>query len=1186
MRMRLMFCFFAIALFVSISVVGASRQTSGAGGSLSIKARGVHERSTVNASSYRSPGRLHKAVVSGDDSNAIAQARAAGAIEIADYGSFKLFAMDEGALGRAEAHQAAALRGRGVKEQRGAGDDGSFASAPLHLSSSASPGSSASLVVRDDLNVLLLRSGAIDTTDEETPGSFVGMGRSAASFGLQSLASTVGQNSERSGRAQLRLIQFVGPVKSEWLEQLEKSGLEIIAYVPNNGYLVRGDSNARARLMGRNQDAEARGEGFVQWESAFLDEYKIHPALGEALASATGELTVAVQLAPGKEELKARDSADLRQARKLATRVLVDAYGVLRFTNLRMKIEASRIAELAALPSVVNVEPWTAPRLWDERSSQIVAGELTADRTAPRGPGYLAWLAAHGFSSAFTFGIDVSDTGLDRGVITADKLHPDFLDSNRQSRVLYARDYTSELEPGDLQGHGTINLSIAAGSNTSADKDSRDPSGFNFGLGVAPFALIGSSKIFQSNGAFDLIEPYTRLVSDAYRDGARVMSNSWGEASNTYSIDSQEYDVRVRDAAPDQPGNQETTICFAAGNTGNVTLISAPGTAKNVISVAAGENSRKDGTDGCNVKDTDADSAMDIAFFSSGGPIADGRMKPDITAPGTHIAGAASQNPMFDSSGVCGPASTELYFPAGQTLYTWSSGTSHSTPQVAGGAALVRQFLIDRAEPPTSALIKALLLNTPTYMTGERAGGDLPHARQGWGLLNLNRVFDSTPKILINQTNTFTESGQQFVITGEVKDSAQPFRVTLAWTDAPGFSGAAPWVNDLDLEVSINGQVYRGNNFVGQDSQPGGNADSRNNVEGVWLPAGTVGAFVVRVRASNIAGEGVPANADSSDQDFALVVYNGEKKDVPVASVASITIAGGSDAFADPGETVSMRVSVGDLSPIALTAGRGTLVTTTTGVTVTSGAVDFPDIAPGQTAEGATPFTFTLAGSVACGSTIAFVIDVISQGSVSRVPFTMRVGRGQSAEFFVDAVESGESQWTHASGIKKKKQRMDTWVISGKRVHSGAGAWFTPDLGTKVIDAHLDTLPIVLPADARNLQLVFFHTFEFERGTWDGGVIEISAGGEFEDLGSKILKGRYNGTIRDFTSNPLTGRAGWVDGRLGMFQEVVVDLSSFAGKAVTIRFRIGTDLNGKGLGWYIDDVSLRGEKVSCTPVSE
>ena len=1166
MRMRSLFCFFAIALFLSISAVSASRSSSGVTALSSVKAGSVHQRNSVNAGSYRSPGALHKALVSTDDPNGIAQAISAGAVEIADYGTFKLFAMDQPALERAEAQAKA----------HGGGDDLAIASARHHSAS-------ASLGVRDDFNVLLLRSGAIDTTDDETAGSFVGMGHSAASFGLQSLAAP---RSEDSNRSQLRLIQFVGPVKRAWLDQLEASGLEPIAYVPNNAYLVRGDSNARARLINRNQNAEARGQGFVQWEGAFLDEHKIHPSLGEAMSATTGKITVAVQLALGKAERDARNNAEVKQARKLASHILVDAYGVLGFTNLRITIDAGRIADLASLPSVVNVEPWTAPRLWDERASQIIAGALTADRTGPSGPGYSAWLASHGFTSAFNFAIDVADTGIDRGEITPDKLHPDFLDANRQSRVLYARDYTSELDPGDVQGHGTINASIAAGASTSSAQGSRDSSGFNFGLGVAPFALIGSSKIFQANGAFDLIEPYTTLVSDAYRDGARVMSNSWGEASNTYSIDSQEYDLRVRDAAPGEAGNQEATICFAAGNTGNVKFLGAPGTAKNVISVAAGEGSRKDGTDGCNVRDTDADSALDIAFFSSGGPVFDGRMKPDITAPGTHIEGAASQHPLFDSTGVCGPASSELYFPTGQTLYTWSSGTSHSTPQVAGAAALVRQFLIGKGEVPTASLIKTLLLNTTSYMTGERAGGDLPHARQGWGLLNLNRAFDATPKILVNQTNIFTESGQQLVFTGEVKDSTQPFRVTLGWTDAPGFSGAAPWVNNLDLEVIINGQVYLGNNFVGQDSQPGGEADTRNNVEAVWLPAGTIGTFVVRVRAANIAGDGIPANGDSTDQDFALVVYNGEKKDVPVASVAGVTITGGSDGFADPGETVSMRLSIGDLSPIPLTGGRGTLTTTSTGVTITGGAADLPNIGPGQTAEAIIPFTFTLAGNIACGSVINFVIEVSSQGTVSRVPFTVRTGKAQPAEFFADTVEAGESLWTHASGIKKKKNRVDTWIISGKRKHSGSSAWFTPDPGSKVTDAHLDTIPIVLPADGTNLQLVFFHTFEFERGTWDGGVLEISTGAGFEDLGAKIVEGRYNGTIRDFTSNLLTGRAGWVEGRLGAFQQVVVDLSSFAGKTVTIRFHIGTDDTGKGLGWYIDDVSLRGERVSCTPVSQ
>ena len=98
-----------------------------------------------------------------------------------------------------------------------------------------------------------------------------------------------------------------------------------------------------------------------------------------------------------------------------------------------------------------------------ERSAQVIAGSLTSDNKSASGPGYMNWLQAHGFASNFNFAIDVTDTGLDRGSIAADKLHPDFLDSNRQSRVIYARDYTSELDPSDIPGHGTINASIAAG---------------------------------------------------------------------------------------------------------------------------------------------------------------------------------------------------------------------------------------------------------------------------------------------------------------------------------------------------------------------------------------------------------------------------------------------------------------------------------------------------------------------------------------------------------------------------------------------------------------------------------------------------------------------------------------------------------------------------------------------------
>ncbi len=74
--------------------------------------------------------------------------------------------------------------------------------------------------------------------------------------------------------------------------------------------------------------------------------------------------------------------------------------------------------------------------------------------------------------------------------------------------------------------------------------------------------------------------------------------------------------------------------------------------------------------------------------------------------------------------------------------------------------------------------------------------------------------------------------------------------------------------------VMINGQTYRGNVFSGANSTTGGTADLRNNVESVFLPAGTSGNFTVTVRAANIAGDGVPGNADTTDNTEAASIYH------------------------------------------------------------------------------------------------------------------------------------------------------------------------------------------------------------------------------------------------------------------------------------------------------------------------
>jgi hypothetical protein len=260
-------------------------------------------------------------------------------------------------------------------------------------------------------------------------------------------------------------------------------------------------------------------------------------------------------------------------------------------------------------------------------------------------------------------------------------------------------------------------------------------------------------------------------------------------------------------------------IVFAAGNAGSgAQTVGSPGTAKNVITVGASENVRSmspanggnnaAGNDGCSTSDSGANSADDIASFSSRGPCSDGRRKPEIVAPGTHITGGVGQiSPppssastgaalnCFRASGVCGlpgggsQGSLSNFFPVNQQFYSVSSGTSHSTPAVAGSCALLRQYFINAGiNSPSPAMTKAFLMNSARYLTGVSANDNLWSNSQGMGEVNLGTAFDGTARSLHDQLSAekFTASGQTRTYGGTITDPGKPFRATLAWTDAPG----------------------------------------------------------------------------------------------------------------------------------------------------------------------------------------------------------------------------------------------------------------------------------------------------------------------------------------------------------------------------------------------------------------
>ncbi len=121
----------------------------------------------------------------------------------------------------------------------------------------------------------------------------------------------------------------------------------------------------------------------------------------------------------------------------------------------------------------------------------------------------------------------------------------------------------------------------------------------------------------------------------------------------------------------------------------------------------------------------------DIAYFSSKGPTADGRVKPDITAPGNILASSVSR---FDSNYVPSSPRTVSGLTDGTNnwWYGMMEGTSMAAPMVTGIIALWLQ-----ANPNlTVAQIKTILQNTSTTDSFTGTGSAIPNNTWGRGKIN------------------------------------------------------------------------------------------------------------------------------------------------------------------------------------------------------------------------------------------------------------------------------------------------------------------------------------------------------------------------------------------------------------------------------------------------------------------
>jgi hypothetical protein len=649
------------------------------------------------------------------------------------------------------------------------------------------------------------------------------------------------------------LVQFVGPVKPEWLDAVQAAGAEVVD--PHSGFTVV----VRASDTQITQVAQLP---VVRWAGHLPHDARVSVADPDAPPLPRTKLlpdTLIVEFFTPREARKAR-----AEIRKLGLRIAsaeTDA-GVL-VVELPEGTAAAQRRLIDALSQVHGVRMVRRKAL-NRISNDIAIGPMRASASALGGAAYVDGAGEI---------VAICDTGFDVG--TTSPAHPDFA-----GRVKAIKSYPIAPDFADY-------VNNPGGDDGAADLDSghgTHVAGSVLGDGTASGSLAGQAPIrgiahkarlvFQSvEQALDWKNPahlqrygrfllagipadITTIFGYAHNKGARIHSNSWGGGEpGVYDSQSRQLDQFVWD---------HPTMCIlvAAGNDGtdadgdgdiNLGSVTSPGTAKNCITVGASENLRHTFDDetygGWWPGDYPAapyknapmgDDPDQVVAFSSRGPTADGRVKPEVVAPGTWVL--STKSTMLSTT-----ANGWRRFPP-SSKYFFMGGTSMATPLTAGAIAAIRQYLRRqlRVASPSGSLMKAVVIAGAVRLPGTAPGAAIVDNHQGFGRVDVAAVVKppAGTKLWVRQNLSVT-TGQSRRKIVTVKTAGAPLRIVLAYSDYPGPS----LVNNLNLIVTApDGSTRVGNQQEGAALT----FDTANNVEVVQVASAAAGKWTIDVVGSNV----------------------------------------------------------------------------------------------------------------------------------------------------------------------------------------------------------------------------------------------------------------------------------------------------------------------------------------------
>jgi hypothetical protein len=302
--------------------------------------------------------------------------------------------------------------------------------------------------------------------------------------------------------------------------------------------------------------------------------------------------------------------------------------------------------------------------------------------------------------------------------------------------------------------------------------------------------------------AYDWVNDVQEMLSEAYNGttGILVANNSYGfdpmylqtYQFGKYNVTAQSWDnlmylkpyLQIVKAAGNAREIDPGIVPQVSAKNG-YDLLEGAGVAKNVLVVASAKK---------NIN-MSSDEAFDISAFSSYGPTDDGRIKPDICAPGENIY-----------------SSIETY----DAAYGTYRGTSSAAAVVSGIITLLQQYY--KSVSPSqkymlSSTVRALLAHT-----ANDKGSEGPDYIYGWGLADAKRaseaIYNNIEGIINNEKKSTLikevtlNQGNKYTLYVVPYETTQPLSATISWTDPQGNTvnnvvdlSNPNVINDLDLKI-------------------------------------------------------------------------------------------------------------------------------------------------------------------------------------------------------------------------------------------------------------------------------------------------------------------------------------------------------------------------------------------------